>query len=183
MSIVPHGAGALGYTLQRPSEDRHLLQHGELQDKLAVLLGGRSAEILVFGESSTGAADDLVKATNLARDMVLRFGMDRVIGPVVYDERPASVFGVPHEMSPAPLAASEQTARRIDEAVHDLLENAARRATHLLSERREVLDRCTRELITRETLEEAELAELVAKSPPHEVGPVTRHEAPAAVAP
>ncbi|SEB24376.1 ATP-dependent zinc metalloprotease FtsH [Variovorax sp. YR216] len=182
VSIVPHGAGALGYTLQRPSEDRHLLRHGELQDKLAVLLGGRSAEILVFGEPSTGAADDLVKATNLARDMVMRFGMDGVIGAVVYDERPVSVIGAPHDGSPAPLAASEQTARRIDEAVHDLLENAARRATHLLSERREILDRCMRELIRRETLEEAELAALAAQPPMREIGPVAHEEEAAAIA-
>ncbi|HEX7440953.1 MAG TPA: ATP-dependent zinc metalloprotease FtsH, partial [Caldimonas sp.] len=94
VSIVPHGVGALGYTLQRPSEDRNLLRRGELVDKLTVLLGGRAAERLVFGEPSTGAADDLARATDLARDMVLRYGMDDALGPVTYaDEKPTLLLG------------------------------------------------------------------------------------------
>jgi len=81
VSIVPHGVGALGYILQRPSQDRYVQRRGELFDRMTVLLGGRAAERLVFGEPSTGAVDDLARATDLARDMVLRFGMDDTLGP------------------------------------------------------------------------------------------------------
>ncbi|MEJ8826544.1 ATP-dependent zinc metalloprotease FtsH [Variovorax humicola] len=165
VSIVPHGIGALGYTLQRPSEDRHLLRRGELLDKLAVLLGGRAAEILVFGEPSTGAADDLVKATNLARDMVLRYGMDLGLGPVVYAGQHS-----PFLESPADAAATvtsgtlgEKTAQRIDDAVQGLIEQESKRATRLLGDRREILDRCVRALVSKETLEEAELLALVGR--------------------
>jgi cell division protease FtsH len=119
VSIVPHGIGALGYTLQRPSEDRHLLRRGELLDRLAILLGGRAAELLVFSEPTTGAADDLVKATNLARDMVLRYGMDSGLGPVVYAEQ-RSAFLEPSTDTASTItssAAGEKTAQRIDDAV------------------------------------------------------------------
>ncbi|VTU21594.1 ATP-dependent zinc metalloprotease FtsH [Variovorax sp. RA8] len=162
VSIVPHGIGALGYTLQRPSEDRHLLRRAELLDKLAVLLGGRAAEILVFGEPSTGAADDLVKATDLARDMVQRYGMDIGLGPVVYGEQ-ASPFLEPaqHPASRQAGAASEQTAQQIDGAVRELLKDALERATQLLRARRATLDRCVHALMAKETLEESELLALV----------------------
>ena len=88
VSIVPHGIGALGYTLQRPSEDRALVSRSELMNKIAVLLGGRAAEKLVFDELSTGAADDIAKATDIARDMVMRYGMDEGLGYVTYAETP-----------------------------------------------------------------------------------------------
>lgn len=164
VSIVPHGIGALGYTLQRPSEDRHLLRRGELLDKLAVLLGGRAAEILVFGEPSTGAADDLVKATNLARDMVLRYGMDSGLGPVVYAQQRSPYLESPTDAASPVTAfpAGETTAQRIDDAVQGLIEQETDRATRLLLERREILDQCVLALITRETLDEAELLALVA---------------------
>ncbi|QDL36498.1 ATP-dependent zinc metalloprotease FtsH [Rhodoferax sediminis] len=163
VSIVPHGIGALGYTLQRPSEDRHLLRRGELLDRLAVLLGGRAAELLVFGEPTTGAADDLVKATNLARDMVLRYGMDSGLGPVVYAEQRSPFLDSPTDAASTTTsaAAGEKTAQRIDDAVQGLIEQETQRATQLLRDRREILDRCVRALINRETLDEAELLALV----------------------
>jgi cell division protease FtsH len=163
VSIVPHGIGALGYTLSRPTEDRHLLRLGELADKLAVLLGGRAAEMLVFGEPSTGAADDLAKATDLARDMVLRYGMDAGLGPVAYAEPAVPYLGGPEAGLGGAHAAgtSPETAQRIDEAVRRLLEAAMERAMDLLSARRALLDRCVQALIERETLDEAELAALV----------------------
>lgn len=163
VSIVPHGIGALGYTLQRPSEDRHLLRRGELLDRLAVLLGGRAAELLVFGEPSTGAADDLVKATNLARDMVLRYGMDNGLGPVVYAERHSPFLEAPVDSvaTTTSAAAGSQTAQRIDDAVQALLEQATGHAVQLLRDRRQALDRCVRALMQKETLEESELLALV----------------------
>jgi cell division protease FtsH len=163
VSIVPHGIGALGYTLQRPSEDRHLLRRAELLDKLVVLLGGRAAEMLVFDEPSTGAADDLVKATDLARDMVLRYGMDGGLGPIAYGERP-SPFLEPSARPGTMLesyGASEQTARQIDNAVHGLLKGALERAVQLLRVRRAALDRCVQALMAKETLDESELLALL----------------------
>lgn len=165
VSIVPRGIGALGYTLQRPTQDRHLLRRGELMDKLTVLLGGRASEILVFGEPSTGAADDLARATDIARDMVLRLGMDAVLGPVVY----ADHVGMPWthtqggpDMDPSNTPkASLRTAMRIDDAVHELLQEAQNRATALLQERREALDSCVRALLEQETLDENQLTALV----------------------
>ncbi|WP_374568144.1 ATP-dependent zinc metalloprotease FtsH [Ideonella sp.] len=182
VSIVPHGVGALGYTMQRPSEDRHVLRRGELVDKLTVLLGGRAAELLVFGEPSTGAADDLAKATDLARDMVLRLGMDETLGPVVFADRqpafhtPAAELGV----MAASGSVSPLTAERIDHAVQGLLEGAMARATALLKARRPTLDRCVQALIAQETLDEAQLAALLSPSaaaPPAEVADAAGTEA------
>lgn len=174
VSIVPHGIGALGYTLQRPSEDRHVLRRTELVDKLTVLLGGRAAEVLVFGEPSTGAADDLAKATDIARDMALRYGMDEALGPVALADREAK-FLVPLDGSNAASPASaigELTAQRIDDSVRTLLQDAMARATALLKANRAALDRCASVLIGQETLEEAQLLELIrsARSPSHAGG-------------
>jgi cell division protease FtsH len=90
VSIIPRGIGALGYTIQRPTEDRFLMSSGELKDKMAVLLGGRAAESIVFRETSTGAADDLAKATNIARSMVTRYGMDDNLGMVSLESERAT---------------------------------------------------------------------------------------------
>ena len=166
VSIVPHGAGTLGHMLQRPREDRHLLRRAELLDRMAVLMGGRAAEVLAFGEPSTGAADDLAKATDIARDMVLRFGMDEGLVPVCYAGRvpvflaPEAGAGVPQ----APVTASPMTERRIDAAVQSLLTQAQQRATGLLSARRASLDRCVQALMSRETLDEAELLALAGEN-------------------
>jgi len=162
VSIVPHGIGALGYTLQRPSEDRHLLRRGELIDRMTVLLGGRAAEQLVFGEPTTGAADDLARATDLARDMVLRYGMDEGLGPVAYsDAKPTLLLGE-EGAAARPVTASPQTAARIDAAVHGLVQGAFERALGILRENRAVLDRAAAALVERETLDETALRELAA---------------------
>ncbi|MFN5012666.1 ATP-dependent zinc metalloprotease FtsH, partial [Bradyrhizobium sp.] len=112
VSIIPRGIGALGYTLQRPSEDRHVQRKGELLDRLTILMAGRAAELVVFGEASTGAADDLVKATDLARDMVLRYGMDETLGPVSWaGDRPLFLpQGVPASAQVGTAAATAQRA-------------------------------------------------------------------------
>src|SRR6201988_1129933 len=90
ISIIPRGIGALGYTIQRPTEDRFLMTREELENKMCVLLGGRGAEYLVFGHLSAGAADDLAKVTDIARNMVARYGMEEKLGPVTYDaDRPS----------------------------------------------------------------------------------------------
>ena len=153
VSIVPHGLGALGYTLQRPSEDRHVLRRSELLDKMAVLLGGRAAEQLVFGEPSTGAADDLARATDLAREMVQRYGMDEGLGPVVYADAPIGLLGGPGQ-APQAEHAAPQTAQRIDAAVQALLQGALQRAQAILQANRERLDRSAELLMQQETLDE-----------------------------
>ena len=161
VSIVPRGVGALGYTLQRPSEDRRVLRRGELADRLAVLMGGRAAEELVFGEPSTGAADDLAKATDLARDMVLRWGMDEALGPVALSRDRPTFLG---EGAVAVAEANgELTAQRIDDAVRAIVTGALGRARALLQAHRVVLDEGVATLLERETLSEADLAPLAAR--------------------
>jgi cell division protease FtsH len=160
ISIIPRGVGALGYTLQRPGEDRHLASRSELCDRLAVLLGGRAAEELVIGECSTGAADDLVKATDIAVDMVLRYGMSPEVGPVAHDRYARSdamqwLGPVGPERSP-----SDETARLVDAAVRALVDGALARARSVLAARRAVLDDGVARLLSRETLTEAELRPL-----------------------
>jgi len=158
ISIVPHGIGALGYTMQRPTDDRFLMSRTELKGKLAVLLGGRSAEALAFEEISTAAADDLDKATHIARNMVTRFGMSEELGQIVYETQHDTFLGNPtlitHDYS-------EQTAREIDCAVRALLDEAANTAMHILKTYRRQLDKGAELLLEKETLLPAELPQLV----------------------
>jgi cell division protease FtsH len=166
VSIIPRGIGALGYTLQRPTEDRYLVTRTELERKLTVLLGGRAAELLIFDELSTGAADDLAKATDIARDMVIRYGMDRTIGQVVYAE-PASPFlerGIRAELEPRRF--SEATAREIECAVRGLLDGAFARATRILELNRPALELGAGRLLDKETLTEQELPTVVPEEQP-----------------
>jgi cell division protease FtsH len=159
VSIIPRGIGALGYTLQRPSQDRHVQRRAELVDRLTVLMAGRAAEQLVFGEPSTGAADDLVKATDLARDMVLRYGMDTRLGAVAWTrQRPTFLAEMPTPV--ASEGTSARTAQYIDEAVRELVGQALDRAFGWLKLHREVLDRGVDLLLRQETLDEAALVEL-----------------------
>ncbi|HSN34566.1 MAG TPA: ATP-dependent zinc metalloprotease FtsH [Ideonella sp.] len=160
VSIVPHGIGALGYTMQRPTEDRYLMRRGELVDKMTVQLGGRAAELLAFGELSTGAADDIVRATELARSMVVRYGMDERLGPVAYaDDRPA-FLAPPDGLATLPTRFGPETAQRIDTAVRELVQHALGRASEILTRHRGVLDRCAQALLERETLDEGEIEAL-----------------------
>jgi len=157
ISIIPRGVGALGYTIQRPTEDRFLMTREELENKMAVLLGGRAAEHIVFGHLSTGAADDLAKVTGIARSMALRYGMVEKLGHVAYDEERPSLLGVP---TATPREFSEDTAREIDIAVREIVQRAFERAVEILSRERAVLERGAKLLLEKETLGEAELAEL-----------------------
>jgi len=157
VSIIPHGAGTLGFTMQQPAEERYLATRSELEGKLAVLLGGRAAELVVFGELSTGAADDLTRATDIARDMVMRQGMDETVGPVVYGG-PAQLFlGSSNVDALAARAHSDATAREIECAVRDLVQDALNAAVATLSLNRAALDEGAQRLQERETLTRDEL--------------------------
>jgi cell division protease FtsH len=159
VSIIPRGIGALGYTIQRPTEDRFLMTKDELLHKMSVLLGGRAAEQIVFGHWSTGASDDLVRTTDIARSMVTRYGMVPGLGHVAYDrDRPGflgNTGGVPGDRG-----YSEHTAQAIDDAVRGLVAEAFAAATGILDRDRDVLERSAKLLLENETLDEAQLGAL-----------------------
>ncbi len=159
ISIIPRGIGALGYTIQRPTEDRFLMTRVELQNKMAVLMGGRAAERIVFDEVSTGAADDLVRATDIARAMVLRYGMSEALGNVAYD-REQSAFLQPNILMPQNRNYSEETANKIDVAVSDLVNQALENAVKILQINRILLDQTAEELLKNETLNQPEIIKL-----------------------
>jgi cell division protease FtsH len=156
VSIIPRGIGALGYTIQRPLEDRFLMSREELERKMAVLLGGRAAECLAFKETTTGAADDLARATDIARSMVARYGMIPELGQVAYEEEPNRFLNTPPVFS-GQRRYSDDTARQIDEAVKQLVDVAFHRAQALLAAKQTQLDRTVEKLLDRETLNEGEL--------------------------
>jgi cell division protease FtsH len=157
VSIIPRGIGALGYTIQRPTEDRYLMTREELENKIAVLLGGRAAEQLVFAHLSTGAADDLAKATDIARNMVTRYAMLPELGHVTYESEPASFLGI---VQPGMVSRSysEATAREIDSGVREIVERNFERARAILVANRRVLDTAAERLLAKETLDQKELA-------------------------
>jgi cell division protease FtsH len=160
VSIIPRGVGALGYTLQRPTEDRFLVSRRELEDRMAVLLGGRAAEVLVFDEVSTGAADDLNKVTDIARNMVTRFGVAKELGQITY-ETPRQTFISENAFAHyAEREFSEETAREIDCAVRDIVGAAFDRALDILRTYRSQLDEGAKLLLERETLSRDELPQL-----------------------
>ncbi|PZP58987.1 MAG: cell division protein FtsH [Azospira oryzae] len=156
VSIIPRGVGALGYTIQRPTEDRFLMTREELENKMAVLLGGRAAEYIVYGHYSTGAADDLAKATDIARSIVMRYGMDEKLGHVAYEEERKGFLGGP-SASFQERTYSEETAREIDCAVRSIVKTAFDRAASILTREREILERSARLLLEKETLTEEDL--------------------------
>jgi cell division protease FtsH len=162
VSIIPRGIGSLGYTIQRPTEDRFLMTRQELENKMSVLLGGRAAELTVFGHLSTGAADDLRKVTDIARSMVTRYGMSECLGSVAYDRDPRSFLTGP-DLPPPPREQdyAEETAAVIDKEVRGIVQSAMERALGILRERRDVLERTAQRLLEKETLDEKELKELV----------------------
>jgi cell division protease FtsH len=158
VSIVPRGVGALGYTMQRPTEDRFLLARSDLENRVAVLLGGRAAEAILFdGDVSTGAADDLQRATEIALEMVTRFGMDPVVGQRVYAAPSQAFLALPQDRF---VSAAEETAREIDVAARDIVQRAEGRAEDILRARRTDLDAGADMLLTRETLTEADFPAL-----------------------
>jgi cell division protease FtsH len=158
ISIIPRGVGALGYTIQRPTEDRFLMTREELENKMSVLLGGRAAEEVIFGHLSTGAADDLAKVTDIARSMVMRYGMVQGLGHVAYEEERAPFLGGP--LPQGHREYSEATAREIDIAVRNIVDTAYGKALVILRRHKATLEAWAKTLLEKETLAEAELAEL-----------------------
>ena len=161
ISIIPRGIGALGYTLQRPTEDRFLMTKDELEHKIAVLLGGRAAEKLIFNHLSTGASDDIARATDIARNMVTRYGMDPAIGFVVYEEN-QQTFLNPHGHGVNGCMISDSTAQQIDVAVRKIIDDTFTLTLSLMEKNRPVLERCAKILLEKETLLEKELVDLTA---------------------
>ncbi|HKZ83693.1 MAG TPA: ATP-dependent zinc metalloprotease FtsH [Anaerolineae bacterium] len=161
VTIVPHGR-ALGYTMQRPTEDRYLMSENELRARLAVMLGGRVAEALVFDEVSTGAADDLARATDLARRMVTEYGMSPALGPVRLAAEPQAAYlgpqlGLDGRVSP-------QTSARVDDETRRIVEEARGRAWDLLEAHRPALDTLAHRLCERETIDGQEVATVLAET-------------------
>ncbi len=160
VSIIPRGIGALGYTMQRPLEDRFLMSRSELEDRLTVLLGGRAAEMLHFSSVSTGATDDLSKATDIARSMVTRFGMASELGPVAYDGEPAPFLTPIPGMPPTGRWYSDATAAKMDATILDIINVCLERAQAILLANRSLLDETAQKLLESETLGEEYLVPL-----------------------
>ncbi|WP_086084549.1 ATP-dependent zinc metalloprotease FtsH [Rhizobium etli] len=162
VSIIPRGIGALGYTIQRPTEDRFLMTREELENKMAVLLGGRAAEWIIYGHLSTGAADDLVKVTDIARAMVTRYGMTEELGHVALEKDRRSLLSTDQPFySPQEHQYSDETAATIDEQIRRIVDEAFDRTVQLLEVRKKTLERAARLLLEKETLNETELRSLL----------------------
>jgi len=165
VSIIPRGVGALGYTIQRPTEDRFLMTREELENKMAVLPGGRAAEKVVFEHLSTGAADDLAKVTDIARAMVARYGMSERLGHVALEKDRRSLLATDQPYYGAERHDySDETAAAIDEEVKRIVDETFERTVALLTERRKLLDRTAKSLLEKETLTESDLVSLTRKS-------------------
>ncbi len=159
VSIIPRGIGALGYTMQLPTEDRYLMTKGELEDRMAVMLGGRVAEELQFNEISTGAQNDLYRATDIARSMVREYGMSEKLGPITFERERRPLFL--EIMSGGSKDYSEATAQEIDREVHHLVEKAHHRAREILESRHPVLEKVAKVLLEKEVIEGEELRQLL----------------------
>ncbi len=155
VSIIPHGIGSMGYTIQRPTEDRYLMTKEDLENKMAVLMAGRAAEMLIFGKLSTGAADDMVKVTNIAREMVMRFGMTQELGFVSYEDQGSPFLEAKDGFSRAPI--SDNTAKEIDQSVKEIVMGSYDRAYSFLNNHRDLLESAAKQLMTKETLNEEQL--------------------------
>ena len=165
ISIIPRGVAALGYTQQLPTEDRYLLTKQELMDRIAVLLGGRVAEEIVFDEISTGAGNDLERVTDLARRMVMEYGMSRELGPINYSgSRGMKFLGNGDGMGESRVY-SEDTARQIDSEVHGIVEGTYERVRGILTADREILEQLAIKLLEQEVVDEAELRRIMGLPP------------------
>jgi cell division protease FtsH len=166
VSIIPRGVGALGYTIQRPIEDRFLMTKEELENKMAVLLGGRAAELIVFNHLSTGAADDLRRVTDIARSMVTRYGMSEKLGSVAYERDPGNFLaGADRPYPVREREYADETAASVDEEVRSIVDRVFERAQGILKARRVILDRAAKKLLEKETLEQSDLDALIRETP------------------
>lgn len=164
VSIIPRGIGALGYTIQRPTEDRFLMTREELENKMAVLLGGRAAEWIIYRHLSTGAADDLMKVTDIARAMVTRYGMNEKIGNVALEKDRRSFLSTDQPYyGPQEHEYSDETAATVDEEVRRIVDETFHRTVAILTERRDALEQSARLLLEKETLNETDLAAFLKK--------------------
>lgn len=168
ISIVPRGMAALGYTLQLPTEDRFLMSEAELEGQIATLLGGRSAEEIVFGSITTGAANDLQRATDLAERMVTTYGMSKVLGPLAYQQGQQNNFLGNEAQNPRRLV-SPQTAEAIDQEVKEIVETAHQQALNILKQNRELLETIANKLLETEVIEGEELHNYLNQVHPIEV--------------
>lgn len=162
VSIIPRGVAALGYTIQRPTEDRFLMSSAELENKITVLLGGRASESIVFPHISTGAADDLSKATEMAHSMVTRFGMTKELGQITYETEASPFLAGPGLANWQQRRYSEETAGKIDHAVRAIVDRCFSRAVSILERNRSILDAGAKELLARETMTQEQLGKLTA---------------------
>jgi len=164
VSIIPRSIGALGHTLQLPTEEKFLMTRPELEDQLAVMLGGRAAEEIIYeGVVSTGAANDLERASELTRQMVTRFGMSERLGRLTYG-RPGAARFLSSSFSPEERNYSERTAEQIDEDARRIMDESYERVKTILTNRRAELERIADELIAKETLAREEINQLLAQS-------------------
>ncbi len=166
ISIIPRGIGALGYTQQLPTEDRYLLTRPELLDRIAVLLGGRVAEELVFGEISTGAQNDLSRVTELARSMVLEYGMSETLGPLTYETRMRNLLGMRQVAEAERSQYSEETLQKIDREVRRIVDGSHKEVRDLLTRERKALDEVAQRLLEKEVIEGEELVEILEEHAP-----------------
>ncbi|TCU41251.1 MULTISPECIES: ATP-dependent zinc metalloprotease FtsH [Rhizobium] len=165
VSIIPRGIGALGYTIQRPTEDRFLMTREELENKMAVLLGGRAAESIIYGHLSTGAADDLAKVTDIARAMVTRYGMTDALGHVALEKDRRSFLATDQPYyGPNEPEYSDKTAALVDEQVRRIIDETFQRTLAILTERRAILEHSARLLLEKETLDEGDLRSLLGQA-------------------
>jgi cell division protease FtsH len=163
ISIIPRGISALGYTLQLPTEDRYLMTKTELLDRLAVLLGGRVAEEIIFGEISTGAHNDLQRATDIATSMVKEFGMSEKLGYVTFEKEKQPLF-LSSSLFPT-REYSEDTAKQIDEEVKKIVDETYLRVKEMLTAKKDKLEDLARLLLEKEVVEEADLKKILETSP------------------
>jgi cell division protease FtsH len=163
ISIVPRGMAALGYTLQLPTEDRFLQNEEELRGQIATLLGGRSAEEIVFGRVTTGAANDLQRATDLAERMVTTYGMSKVLGPLAYEKGPQNTFLGDGGMGNSRRGVSDQTAKAIDDEVKEIVETAHNQALSILHHNRDLLETIAKQILEVEVIEGDTLQSLLQK--------------------
>jgi cell division protease FtsH len=162
ISIVPRGMAALGYTLQLPTEDRFLMDEKELRGQIATLLGGRAAEEIVFGSITTGAANDLQRATDLAERMVTTYGMSKVLGPLAYEKGQQNNFLGDGMMNPRRMV-SDETAKAIDAEVKEIVEIAHEQALSILNNNRELLERIANQILESEVIEGEKLHNLLSQ--------------------